>query len=534
MANKQLFQSANRRQGGSAAAVNQMMIDATLPETDTVNLAGAPAYKFRDAHALAQYAATGCLNGTFYASAESQLDNTLKLCAKVNPEMVARIAVYCRKEGYMKDMPALLTAFLCQNSPEMFKKAFPKVIDDVKMLRNFVQMIRSGVTGRRSLGHMPKRLVGEWLNNCEGESLFRQSIGQDPSLKDVIKLSRPRPGTDARAQLYRYLIGKDFDFEKLPQLVQEYEAFKKGRQKQVPKVPFRKLDALPLSKEQWTEIARNATWQTTRMNLNTYARHGVFEVKGMEDTIAKRLRDPELIAKSRVFPYQLLAAYLNTDGGNIPFNVREALQDAMEIATSNVPKVEGKVVVCPDVSGSMSCSISGWRATATSKVRCVDVAALVNAVILRNNPDATVIPFEGRVCKINLNPRDTVMTNAERLASIGGGATNCSAPLRLLNQQEAKADLVVFVSDNESWVDANPYYDSTAMLREWEILKMRNPNARMVCLDITPNDHTQAPERQDILNIGGFADNVFGIIADFAAGRLEEGYWVKKIEEVEL
>ena len=48
------------------------------------------------------------------------------------------------------------------------------------------------------------------------------------------------------------------------------------------------------------------------------------------------------------------------------------------------------------------------------------------------------------------------MTNAAKLASIGGGGTNCSAPLAQLNAERAKVDLVVFVSDNESWVDATP------------------------------------------------------------------------------
>ena len=33
--------------------------------------------------------------------------------------------------------------------------------------------------------------------------------------------------------------------------------------------------------------------------------------------------------------------------------VRDALQDAMELAIANVPSIEGRVVVCPDVSGSM-------------------------------------------------------------------------------------------------------------------------------------------------------------------------------------
>ena len=193
----------------------------------------------------------------------------------------------------------------------------------------------------------------------------------------------------------------------------------------------------------------------TRMNLNTFARHGVFKQKGMTARIADRLRHPEAIAKARVFPYQLMVAYAMADANaDIPKYICEALQDAMEVAIANVPSVDGKVYVCPDVSGSMPSPVTGLRKGATTAVRCIDVAALVAAAVLRKNPRTEVVPFECDVVQMRLNPRDSVMTNASKLAAVGGGGTNCSAPLALLNRRKATGDLVIFVSDYESWVDA--------------------------------------------------------------------------------
>ena len=63
----------------------------------------------------------------------------------------------------MKDIPALLVAALSVAEPKLCAATFGRVIDDAKLLRNFVQMIRSGVTGRKSLGTQPKRLVKSWL-----------------------------------------------------------------------------------------------------------------------------------------------------------------------------------------------------------------------------------------------------------------------------------------------------------------------------------------------------------------------------------
>ena len=271
------------------------------------------------------------------------------------------------------------------------------------------------------------------------------------------------------------------------------------------------------------------------MNLNTFVRHDVFGQPGMPELIANRLRDEQAIQRARVFPYQLMTAYTNASDA-VPMIVREALQDAMEIAISNVPAIDGKVYVFPDVSGSMQAPVTGFRKGATSKVRCIDIAALVAAAILRKNPNAEVIPFSDEVVPARLNPRDSVMTNAQKLANLPSGGTNCSAPLVELNKRKANGDLIVYVSDNESWVDT-PYYgrfggSATKTMTEWAKFKARNANARMVCIDIQPNATSQAKERIDVLNIGGFSDQVFEVIAEFAAGRLGAEHWIGVIEAI--
>ena len=524
MANKTLFKS---------------LMGRLMPATDAINEEKAPAYALPPKHRLAQYAATGCLNATFYAGADEQLAQVLELCQNVDAEFIAKTAIFCRERGYMKDMPALLCAVLSMKDRALLAQVFPRVIDNAKMLRNFVQIMRSGAVGRKSLGTAPKRLVREWLDARDPVSLFKANVGQDPSLADIVKMVHPRPKDAGRAALFGYFIDRNSAVDALPDIVREFEAFKRGESKEVPDVPFQMLTALDLGTAEWTAIARRAPWQMTRMNLNTFARHGVFEEPGMADVIAARLRDPLLIAKARVFPYQLMVAYaMAAANQKIPAVVTNALQDAMEIATENVPEFPGKVYVFPDISGSMHSSVTGYRRGATSTVRCVDVAALIAATVLRKNADAEVIPFESKVVNIRLNPRDSVMTNAEKLAQLPCGGTNCSAPLAYLNQQRAKGDLVIYVSDNESWVDA-PHYgrfggSATATMYEWANFRSRNPKARMICIDIQPYGTVQAKERPDILNVGGFSDQVFELIAEFANGNLNADHWIGVIEKYEL
>src|SRR5262249_55431059 len=457
-----------------------------LPKTNALNEHLAPAYALTPKAQLAQYAATGCLNHTFYADAGEQLAKVIELCKGLDAEFIAKTAIYARERGLMKDMPALLCAALSVKDVKALARIFPRVIDNGMMLRNFVQILRSGVVGRKSLGTAPKRLINDWFAARSDETIFKDSVGQTPSLADIVKMVHPKPATASRAALYGYCIGREFDASALPPIVRQYERFKAGEAPDAPNAPFQMLTSLSLGAKDWAGIARTAPWQMTRMNLNTFARHGVFNEPGIAELIADRLRDERAIRKSRVFPYQLLPAYLNADRGQIPHLVREALQDAMEIAIGNVPSVEGKVYVFPDISGSMHSPVTGYRKGANSKVRCVDVAALVAAAVLRRNPRAEVIPFESEALEISLNPRDSVMTNAEKLASLPCGGTNCSAPLALLNRRKALGDLVIYVSDSESWIDAPSYGrfggDATETMKQWAEFKRRSPRARMVCI----------------------------------------------------
>ena len=71
-------------------------------------------------------------------------------------------------------------------------------------------------------------------------------------------------------------------------------------------------------------------------------------------------------------------------------------------------------------------------------------------------------------------------------------------------------------------------------MKQWNEFKSRNRDAKLVCIDIQPYAHTQAQERADILNVGGFSDQVFSLVSEFSNGNLDDGHWVSVIEKVEL
>jgi 60 kDa SS-A/Ro ribonucleoprotein len=546
MANKTLFSS----------------LKSLLPRADARNEAGGGAYQLAPKHALAQLAATGCFNGAFYSTAATQLDELRKLIDQVDDNVfLAKLAVYARERALMKDMPAALLVVLSKRDPQLLHQVFARVVDNGRVLRTLFQMIRSGQFGRTSLSSSLQRAFQRWLNEASVGTLLSASIGDKPSLRDVLRLARPTPKDNARRALFGWLTDKEAEKwapateADLPEQVLGLIAYRKAETAEAQALILGNLsvrwDLLADAAKSplvWKAIARQMGPQALRMNLNTLVRHDVFS-KGTKDSslvdyVAGRIADAAEIRRSRQFPYQFLAAYLNADE-QVPQTIKAALHQAAEIACGNIPELPGPVLIGLDTSGSMSSAVTGNRGRgATSKVRCVDVAALFAAAILRRNPDSVVVPFDTAAYEAKVDPQDTILSLAKRLAKYGGGGTDCSLPLAVANGKYANRRFagVVLVSDAESWVYAGRVFGcgqqgATGVMQEWQKFvanqqRLGSRRPKLVCIDLQAYTTAQAPERDDILNIGGFSDAVFSVVASFVNG--DAGRFVDEVEAVEL
>jgi 60 kDa SS-A/Ro ribonucleoprotein len=183
----------------------------------------------------------------------------------------------------------------------------------------------------------------------------------------------------------------------------------------------------------------------------------------------------------------------------------------------------------------MGQSITGYggRGSHRSVVQCKDVSALIASCFIRNNPDSMVMPFDDRLHNVNLNPKDSVMTNAKTLA-INGGSTNCALGISYLLSRKIKKDVVIYISDNESWVQSAGYNGrGSEMAQKWaEYKKIVNKEAKLVLIDLVPNTTTQVMDSKDVLNIGGFSDTIFEVIEGFVNN--DNSTRLKAVESIEL
>jgi 60 kDa SS-A/Ro ribonucleoprotein len=108
---------------------------------------------------------------------------------------------------------------------------------------------------------------------------------------------------------------------------------------------------------------------------------------------------------------------------------------------------------------------------------------------LNTSPILGILRFDTSAYDAKMDPNDSILSIAERLAKYGGGGTDCSLPL----------------------VAANP---------------------KLVCIDLQPYQTVQACERADIMNIGGFSDAVFNVISAFLADNNQR--FVAEVEAIEL
>jgi 60 kDa SS-A/Ro ribonucleoprotein len=446
----------------------------------------------------------------------------------------------------MKDVPALLVAFLAhKEGGRCFKDAFRRVVTNGKMLRNVIQVCRAGTFGGTSIPRCLRRMAVRWLNRATDQQLLAGSVGQKPSLGDVIKMVHPRPNSAHEAQFFRYLIGKEIEGPVTVGILKRLFEARRVLDRVHPEtfnldvrgIPFQLLTD-NLNPAGWKALALAGGYRFVIKNLNTFQRHSVLEDERVVKHLANKISDPDEIRKVGVMPYELFAAYKFSHG--IPRRIVNALHRAVECSLANVPVFEGRAVILLDVSGSMQSPVTGQHGSRTAtKVECRDVAALFAAAFLKRNPDTIVLPYGMEVLEdVKLEPEDTLMTIARTLGALDGGGTATGHALAYVNRHKIRADAVIILSDEESWADsryANFYGQQypqlgVPLMEEWRKFRRSNKEARLVCVDLAPETSSQGRPGSNVLNIGGFNDSYWRLIDLFLKNGLTGARFADIIE----
>jgi 60 kDa SS-A/Ro ribonucleoprotein len=562
---------------GQVGPINPMsgqVMSATYNKADKVNKAGQQAFSRTIEEDTIAVLTTQTLSNTFYVGQKELAKETVEVLRKMSdkdPEFLAKALIYARNKGLMKLAPTVGLAVLSENKTDKgkaaFSKAFRHVIRIPDDLREFVELIRTGsFGGKKALMGVRKIVVQNWLRHMsEYHGLkYGSANSEGITLRDVLRLTHPLPKVldrhkdgqglsydrlrnGAQAELFGWLvkgwekIGEEpspsnalvWAFEKVKRSEDEKEIVSLVKKYKLPwevVVPAVKK----MTKGIWTALMEGMPYMALLRNLNTMERHDVLKDDAIVKNIAKRLSDPELVAKSRQLPFRFFNAHKAYTG---PRPILDALHDALEASFVNMPEIKGmKVVVSPDTSGSMGSAISD-KGVATYS----DVANIFAAALFKKCEDGEILPFDTEVYpeKGRVTKRATIMSITEKIGGHGGG-TDVGAPLKYMTTKKIKADVWIGITDAESWA-------GRGFVSELEDYRKKvNPALKCFLITIAPyRDGLTPVDFPDVFCTYGWSDSILKYVSLTLAegkGQLDEvnaidldTYGKKtKVEEVEV
>lgn len=475
------------------------------------NQAGGMYYKNTDEDHFVKVAVSSFIGKSHYQDDKARLHDLLDLAKKVSPELLAKTAIYSVEKAFMKDVPVLLLGVLRWRDPHLYEKVFSRVIKNGRLLRRFVQILRSPYFNSRSLSSKTRRLIQNWFESRTPYQIWEESLGNNPSLKDVINLAHVNPGSAESRQAVFKLICKNEKSSKLPQVIKNFYAWKENRELPIPKVSFLRLTSEKLTASDWSQVVKNMTWNQLRLNLNAIERSGALEDKETEQYIAERLSNVEEVRKAKVFPHEIYTTLVNVTNDK----ALKALNHALNVSIENLPNL-GRTVIAIDVSGSMACPLNSNNVN--GGLTCSEVSAVLGLSLVRKSRETnTFLTFDTEVHENSLNFDTDLKTQVKNLRFSGGG-TDCSAPFKWTLNNKLEIDTFVMISDNESWADYSGNYhwrSKTPSKNLWLEIKKSNPKAKLIMIDMMTSGGNQVDPGNDVLAIAGYSPAILETIKNW-------------------
>jgi hypothetical protein len=269
-------------------------------------------------------------------------------------------------------------------------------------------------------------------------------------LKDVLRLTHPKPKDSYRNQLYRYLI-----YGEVGEELKQIRALKKLLQKK--EFDAEALELIQESHATWelaishfgnkTEVwnALDIPFMAGLRNLRNLLETGAYQAL---DSVVEKLKDEKAVLKSKQFPFRFYSAYrevssLSNVSREYQQKVLRALEIALFLSVKNLPKLDGRTAIIVDTSGSMHNSISK-----NSVVEYIDIATLMGSIARYVSDESLVVAF-GTTAKVVPLSRDSgILKNMETIKNTDvGHATYVEEALKLLEKNDYVPDRILLFSD---------------------------------------------------------------------------------------
>lgn len=397
------------------------MAKFNTPQTNkTVNKCGHAAYKMPDKEKLVTQVLTSFFDEKkFYGDNSQEMQETIKRVIKSDPQFVANLAAFARREFNMRSVAHVLTAYLAHEvEGKPYARSTVKAVslrgDDVtEIMAAYISMFGKPIPNALKKG------INDVLQGFDEYTLAKyKGEGKAVKMRDLLCLCRPTPKTKEQSDMWNRLLNDKLE---------------------TPHTWETELSANGNNKETWEALidSGDVGYMATLRNLRNILNANPSNV----NKALSYIENPNAVRKSKQLPFRYLSAYkeLGNIGGSRVF---DALENAVEASIENMLKLEGTTVIAVDVSGSMSATVS-----ANSKVQCFEIAMLLGLIANKICDNSYFYTFNSRIEKYDVSHRSGILETVTKARCFGG--TYMHLPFEKMISDKIKADRVIILSDNQ-------------------------------------------------------------------------------------
>lgn len=491
-----------------------MNYNSIIKEKGTVmNHEGAKAYAMTPEMELYTAVVTCALSDKFYESKDGRMERIAGLIRQVDPEFVAKLAVYTRTQMNLRSIPLFLIVELAKihNGDSLVKRTIEKCVlraDEIMELLMCYQLRNSDGKSIKKLGKL-SRQVQEGLKSAfnrfdEYQFAKYNRNNLEVKLKDALFLVHPKASSPEQQAIFDKIVSDSLETP----YTWETELSAIGQQS------FENDEQRTKAKREcWKKLLTSGKlgYMALLRNLRNLIEVGMDMemLKIVNDRISSR----EEVIKSRQLPFRFYSAYRELSCIERPEVqvILAALEKAAAYSAENICgfNEDTPVFIACDVSGSMHTPISQ-----KSSVMNYDVGILL-ASILRSKCKSVVTGLFGDTwLPTTGGPTCGALENTinmHRHANKVGFATNGHLAINWLIEQGIKADKLMFFTDMQMWDSRG---DGGHLEKSWKAYKQLNPDAKLYLFDL--NGYGQSPVRligNDVTLIAGWSDKIFDVLS---------------------
>jgi hypothetical protein len=243
-------------------------------------------------------------------------------------------------------------------------------------------------------------------------------------------------------------------------------------------------------------------------NLRNFDEAGVSKTHATK--VAEIIADPERVKSSRQLPFRFLSAYKAAPS----LRWGQALEEALDLSTANIPKLTGRTLVLVDTSGSMSWS----NLSDKSSVKLVEAAALFGVAVARNAAKVDLYGFADGVFKHELAFGGSVLRQTQQLVARVGEVGSGTRIAESMKRTFAKHDRVVIFTDMQTMRGSSYGYHIG------DVSSAVPANVPVYAWNLAGHEASMMPTGSGNRHeFGGFSDSAFSIMQTLEAGR--DGQW---------